>query len=394
MANILYGRDAALARARILTDYKWTPVRDLPTYTKAEGNCVLPAGKEVMGFPYSGVEPNDQFLCENVSLETFLSAVPNPDSVLYQPGKGKFGTCNYGIVCNGLARYALGIPERISTRLWNTIPGIRTLAPKGAYSVDEMQLCDVIHAFNDGRNHVAMITDLVYDENGHVCEVEVSEAVRPCCVRRRFTPEKYYEKYAVFALQRYDFLDDVPPLDADEMQALFSSGIDKRMPKIAVDHGDKSNYLLGEDVAVSVFADAPDTVELLRDGDVVDTYPVDCRALFPLTLSRGYYTVRLKNAGDAVHFAVVGARLSHEVHGDEITVYFDSCDERSVPTHLDFRTKGEGWSSLAEWIRFTEEEKRAGAITRRIHPEGDNFKVSFRNAYGIWVHQMTHIERK
>ena len=23
----------------------------------------------------------------------------NPDGTLYQPGKGKFGTCNYGIVC-------------------------------------------------------------------------------------------------------------------------------------------------------------------------------------------------------------------------------------------------------------------------------------------------------
>lgn len=391
MTKMLYGKDAALARARLLTDYKWTPVRDVPTYTRVDGNCVLLAGTEVTGFPYSGVEPNDKFLGENVSIETFLSAVPNPDGTLYQPGKGKFGTCNYGIVCNGLVRYALGIPERVSTRLWNTVPGMRTLKPKGEYSVDEMETGDVLHAFNDGRNHVAMITDLERDGNGRVTAVEVSEAVRPTCVRRRFTPEQYYEKYKVFALQRYDFLDDVPPLDADAMEALFSSGIDKIRPKITVDHGDKSNYLLGDAVAVSVFADAPDTVQLLRDGEVIESYPVSARALFPLTLARGYYTARLKNEGSEVRFAVMGAMLSHEVHGDEITVYFDACDERSIPTHLDFRMKGEGWASLAEWIRFTDADRRAGQITHRIHPEAENYKVSFRNEYGIWTMPMKPI---
>ena len=40
--------------------------------------------------------------------------------------------------------------------------------------------------------------------------------------------------------------------------------------------------------------------------------------LFALTLPRGYYTARLKEAGDETHFAVVGASLSHTVKGDEI----------------------------------------------------------------------------
>lgn len=390
---MLYGRDAALARARLLTDYKWMPVRDVPNYLRNAGNIVLPAGEEVTGFPYSGVESIDKFVTENVSIETFLSAIPNPDSTLYAAGHGKFGTANYGIVCNGLVRYALGIPERVSTRLWNTIPGIRTLAPKGEYSVDDMALCDVLHAFNDGRNHVAMITDLVYDATGRVCEVEVSEAVRPVCKRRRFTPEAYYEKYKAFALQRYDFLDSVPPLDADAMTALFTSGIDKRRPKIAVDNGDKSNYLLGDEIILSVFADDFDEVLLIADGKTVATYPVGKRALFPLTLPRGYYEARLKNAGDTVFFAVMGAELSYTVEGDTVTVFFDACDQNSIPSHFDFRTKGTGWSSLAEWHRFTDDERKAGCMTRKIHPEGENFKVSFRNPYGIWVHPMTHIDR-
>ena len=357
--TMLYGKDAALARARLLTDYKWTPVCDVPTYTKDPGYCVLPAGEEVAGFPYAGSELCDKFVGENVSIETFMSVVANPDSILYRPGRGSFGTAEYGIVCNGFVRFALGIPERVPTRIWNAIPGIRTVAPKGEYSVDEMALCDVLHAFNDGRNHVAMITGLVRDEAGHVTEVEVSEAARPTCKRRRFTPEEFYEKYKVFALQRYDLLDTVPPIEMEAVQALLASGIDKNRPKIAVDNGEKSNYLLGSPVTVSVFADAPDTVQLLKDGETVAEYPVGARAFFPLTLDRGYYTARLKAAGDEVHFAVMGAEISHTVIGNEITVTFDSHDERSVPLHLDFRMAGVGCASLAAWSRLTEEETRA-----------------------------------
>ena len=394
---ILYAKNAVLARARMLTDFKWTPACDVPTYTRSEGNGVLPAGIEVTGFPYSSIESTDKFITENVSVETFLSVIPNPDSVFYRAGRGAFGTMSYGLVCNGLVRYALGIPERISTKRWNAIPGMRTISPKGEYSVDEMELCDVLYAFNDGRYHVALITDLVRDEAGHVTVVEVSEAVRPHCKRRRFTPEEYYEKYKPFALQRYDFLDDVPSFDVDAMTSLLTSGIDKKRPRITVDNGDKSNYLEGEAVTVSVCTDAPDTVEILKDGAPVkahiwknafDTIPVGARAIFSLTLPRGYYIARLKNAGSEVHFAVVGASLSHTVKGDEITVFFDAQDEKSRPVHFDLREKGKGSASLAECHPLTEEEAREGHATRKIHPEGENYKVYFRNEYGIWTMPM------
>lgn len=397
---ILYGKDAALARARLLTDFKWTPVRDVPTYTRDAGNGVLPAGAEVTGFPYSSLEMTDKFITENVSIETFLSAVSNPDSVFYRAGRGALGAMNYGLVCNGLARYALGIPERISTKRWCGIPGMRTIAPKGEYSVDDMEKCDVLYAFNDGRSHVALVTDLVRDEAGHVTVVEVSEAVRPHCKRRKFTPEEYYEKYKPFALQRYDFIDDVPPFDVDAMTSLLTSGMEKKCPRITVDYGDKSNYLEGEAVTVSVFADAPDTVEFFKDGLPVavfilkqryDAIPVEKRALFALTLPRGYYTARLKEAGDETHFAVVGASLSHTVKGDEITVFFDAQDEKSRPVHFDLREKGKGLAPLAECHPLTEEEAREGHATRKIHPEGENYKVYFRNEYGIWTMPMKPI---
>ena len=69
-------KKAIIARSRQLTDFKWTPIRDVPTYLRNVGNTVLPAGIEVTGFPYSSTELTDKFFTENVSFESFLSAIP------------------------------------------------------------------------------------------------------------------------------------------------------------------------------------------------------------------------------------------------------------------------------------------------------------------------------
>ena len=42
---------AVIARSKQLTDFKWTPLKEVPTYLRNVGNTVLPAGVEVSGFP-------------------------------------------------------------------------------------------------------------------------------------------------------------------------------------------------------------------------------------------------------------------------------------------------------------------------------------------------------
>lgn len=132
-------------------------MRDIPTYTIKDGHGVIPAGKTVTGFPYSSTEATDKFIGQNVSFETFLSAIPNPESKLYQSGHGALGRCNYGIVCNGFVRYILGIPYRVNTQRWHTIEGMHMVFQKDSYKVEDVKLCDILHAFNDGRNHVFVV---------------------------------------------------------------------------------------------------------------------------------------------------------------------------------------------------------------------------------------------
>ena len=382
---------AVIARSRQLTDFKWTPLRDVPTYLKTIGNTVLPAGVEVTGIPYSSTELKDKFITENVSFESFLTAVANPDSLIYSIGYGAYSCCNYGIVCNGVARYALGIKIRVSTKCWETVPGMRYVAKQGEYTAEDIELCDVLYACWSGRSHVALITDLLRDESGKIVEIEVSEAVRPSCKRRQFTVEEYFEKYKIFALMRYDYLESVPPFD-NELDEVLNSGLDKKTPKISVNGGNKSNYLASDEVIISVFSDDNDVVEVLCNGKLVEEIKVGPRAVIPKRFDRGYYEARLKNANESVFFCVNKAKIQFSVENDILTVKADPCDEKSEIHYFDFRIAGIGCASLAKYEELTDEEKQSGCFSRPIPSDGYNFKVYFKNEYGIWVHPMKPIK--
>ncbi len=382
---------AILARARQLTDFKWTPIRDVPTYTKAQGQMVLPAGTEVTGFPYSSTERTDKFLTENVSIESFLTAIPNPHSKLYQPGHGALSACNYGIVCNGFVRYAFGIRRRVSTSRWFTIPGMRLIAPKQQYSAEDIRLLDVLHAFGEGINHVALITDILRGEDGNIVEIEVSEAVRPSCKRARYTPDRFFEHFKLFGLCRYDGIEQAPAYNMEDHRLLTESGMEKLTPGITVDNGNKSNYLVGDEIIISVFGEEEDTAELYRGDELISEYRIGAKAMIPFRLDRGYYTVKRKNAGDSVEFCVNRAEIRHEVHDGMITVYADSCDENSKLLYADFRQAGDGCAALEKFEELTEEEKQTGCFTRPIPGNAENFKVYWQNPYGVWTHPMESI---
>ena len=387
------GERAALTRSHQLTELVWTPVRDIPTYIKKK-NCVLPAGVPVKGFPYASTEKTDKFITENVSIRTFLSAIKNPHSKLYQPGQAQYYTCNYGIVCNGLARYAFGIPYRVSTKCWETIPGMRRVADHGCYTAEDICLLDVLYAFGEGRNHVALVTDILKDESGAIREIEVSDAVRPSCRRVRYDLDTFFEKWKLFHLDRYDYLADVPPVNEADA-ALLRGYIDGAEPNaIEVDNGDFSNYLLGQIAVISTFIEGEDTVEIFREGEIVETYDISGKTVRSFEPeARGYYTARLKNNGAEVKFAFLSAKNDFEIDGDTITVKADPRDEASEIHYMDFRIPGQSPGALAKYEVLTEEERCRGIITRKIPSDAGSFKVYYRNPYGIWTHPLTPIEK-
>ena len=400
------GKEAALYRSRQLTEFRWTPVGDIPVYTKATGKTKLPAGQPQLGMLYSSPEPTDKFIFENISFETFLSVLANPDSALYN--KDLNGSNNswayFGLVCNGLARYAFNIRRRFSTKRWPTVPGMRKIADDGAYTAEQIELCDVLYAHGKGRSHVAIVTDILRDETGEIRQIEVSEAVRPVCERKQYDLEVFFEKYKLFALWRYDFVDEVPMPDPKEDLCL-KQGV-PGLPVIAVDYGNKSNYRTYEDVVISAFTEGENEIQICRDGEMVETLVISGRGNVTRRFDRGYYTAKHVGTGESVEFCVAEPKIRHQVEDGKLTVWVDSCDAGSKILYMDFREKSSRGISyvmstkdqkvcysttcaaLAKLEELTDEEKETGVFTREIPEDAVNFKIYFENKYGIWTHTM------
>ena len=152
---------------------------------------------------------------------------------------------------------------------------------------------------------------------------------------------------------------------------------------------------------ISVFSDEPDVIELYRGGKLVEEIKVGARAKVPHTLGRGYYVAKLKNANESVEFCVNKAKIGafsavkvaafSDVNEGNIYVTADPCDENSEILYFDFRVDGFGCASLAKYEELTAEEKQSGKFSRPIPSDAENFKVYFKNKYGVWVHPMTKI---
>lgn len=402
------GKEAVLFRSRQLTEFKWTALGDIPVYKKDIGKTKIAAGDTMQGMLYSSTEPTDKFITENISFETFLSILANPDSALYH--KDIHGHNNswayFGIVCNGLVRYALNIQRRYSTKRWPTVPGMRMVAKEGTYTPEDIQLCDVLYAFGNGSNHVALITDILRDETGKICLIEVSEAIRVTCVRRQFTPEAYFEKFALFALWRYDYVDSVPMPDPWQ-NACLERGV-PGLPSVAVDYGNKTNYRTYEDVVISAFGEGENKLAIYRNDELLEELTITGRGKVSRRFDRGYYSVKHLGTCEEVEFCVTEPEISHSVENGVLTVKADPCDCRSVIQHMEFREKSKGatadafgntcelfynpvCAALSKMEELTEEEKKTGVFSRPIPADAANFKVYFRNKYGAWTHTMIKI---
>ena len=407
--NISPGKKAVLQRARQLTEFVWTPLRDVPVFTLDNGKTILRAMRRIKGMLYSSTEPVDKFITENVSFETFRTIVNNPDSALYNKDLGGHNNswAYFGVVCNGLARYALNIPRRYSTKRWPDIPGMRKIADDGKYTVNEIEICDVLYAYGKGRNHVALVTDLIYDEAGRVTHVEVSEAIRPYCIRRIYSAEDFYEEFKLFGLCRYDYIDDVPLPDSSYTE-FFAENSVSLTPHIAVDYGNKTNYRTYEDVVVSVFDDGENEIEVIKDNNLSEKIVINGRGSVSRCFEKGYYKLIHSNSGEYVEFGVTEPLINHSVKDGFLTVNVSSGDANSFISHMEFREKtrddavkdaentfaqfyNSDCAPLSKMEELTEEEKKTGIITRKIPDDANNFKVYFKNQYGIWTHKMIRI---
>ena len=275
--NILYdiprsaGVQNLIDRARRITEFKWTPAQELylqETRTGVSFFAPCCNGKapekpeEQTGIPYSSARIANKFVGIDITFDTFLTAVQNPASILYQRNIGDFYDPNYncrianaffyyGTVCSAFADYVYDLSIHRCTYEWGDSQEFYEVLDG---TVDCLQLGDsllVNRADGTVGGHVSVGTGLGRDEQGKVKEVQISEGVTLRARSIWYTAEEFSRTLLTGGgsdrVFRYRYLDSVRP---PEPMLSRSKG------ELMLNMGDYSGYLEGETIEINVCVDA------------------------------------------------------------------------------------------------------------------------------------------
>ncbi|MDF2720468.1 MAG: hypothetical protein K0Q59_143 [Paenibacillus sp.] len=399
----------AQRKAQQLAGIVWTPLRDIP-----HNGGQFDAGTMITGLPYSSVRECDKFIGLDISLETFMTALRNPASVLYtrnlrDPNDPGHNTGNnncaayYGVVCSTFAAYVIGLDCRYTTIHWHKAEGmnrVRDQSPYGAKIGDT--LCTPPHI----EGHVMVVHDIVRTVSGKIKAIEIIESVKPVVKRTRYTPETFMgllnEKG--YVLYRYDGIVDnqyapSPYVAVDEEQ---EPGVAYNTI-LALDCGNKANYRLGESTAIHVMDKGAVELVIQQRNDVDSAWNTRCSIAvsevtdvmingvsypiftYPLT-NMGFYQAHcvMENgeASEAVEWQV--SSVSAEVpksaavnEGGDVTF---ASSNNAKPLYISWNNSS-GVSYKCQSL--TEKEIAAGtAVTSFDQPGTWYVKVYFQTTYG------------
>lgn len=383
----------AVKRAKQFTDVQWAPIAKMPgvILTKeynwnswADQDFV--AGQVYTGVPYSGgVINTNTYVGLNIGLDSFVTAVQNPNSVLYTKSQNHTkGDTYFGTVCSKFAQYVLDIPGSYSTSAIPQVEGIAKVADANKYTEYDIELCDILLY---PSVHTAVVTDLIYDHNGRIAFVEVSEAYPPCCQRIQWPIAEFYTRWLKdCALYRYEHLYSTPYIQNDYVNVETETGAVKYFDcALMPEYGDKYNYARTSTATgkVHILKTNYSKAVIKRDDAVIDEITLTSATTqftFPLNVE-GLLEMYLEDAdgnkSESVYACVVKATVTvKDFSGGNLTVAITG-------------TSGVPWYAMVG-SRFIRLDGKGDATV-----EGDtaSFKVSgtsgsvtvaYKNDYGIY----------
>ena len=151
--------------------------------------------------PYAQPVNSGQFIGYGVTLEDFLAAAADVNSVYYsrQSEFNGWTSAYYGTDCAAFVAMCWGTVRQDCSTLpyFSTNIGVVSTA-----NLSKIQLGDALDSTSVG--HVVLVTDLSYDESGNLTQIEITEQTPPQLKRSYFTPAELVEKYGKeFYIYRY-----------------------------------------------------------------------------------------------------------------------------------------------------------------------------------------------
>lgn len=402
------GVENALKRARQMLDIRWTPVERFPSGVSSSEPAGTPKIRRDFhyapwrprtGMAYSSVRRNEKYVGFNVSIETFMTALYNPKSVLYtRSHHGDVEITNmlsyYGIVCSCFGSYVCGLPYRTSGARIIDDPDVTEI---GTDTLEPLELCDLV--INRGT-HVAVITDIQRDINGHVHFITVSESVLPLCVSNTYSADEFRKcwldqgyhiyRYAGVHNQSYEpspyvYVEGDPVLEKPPVNTALMSIF-----------GDKANTRLDEAVEFTVFEKDWTAVEITDSDGAVTQLPIDGDTAVFHPQKAGFYTAACTRDGamsQKVHFAVtdstVAINAEQITQGGKLELTFRTDAPETPVLYIINRVEG---CTERQRGYFTDTEMASGKAEIPVNLIPGNYYVYTvaRNSYGFYASVPSH----
>lgn len=255
------------------------------------------------GMPYSSACFEDGYIGNSISIYTFMCAVKNPNSVLYnETSKSYTGSDYYGTVCTSLLMAAWGIPVLIIVRAVKKLEKVVNV-PTASVRVGDAILTST---------HAQVVTRVDRDAFGRVVSVEISESVTGGCTRRTQTFSSF-KRDAKDILYRYSDIDGADNYVANEFLNLMDEEYvaNPTYPDIMTYYGDKVTRKYGTDIPIHVLKSSGySSIEVYKDGTQIDT-----RSVANFTISSpavGSYEVRMigTDTTSSTFFDIVSCSVS------------------------------------------------------------------------------------
>lgn len=377
---------------------------------------VLKKNSNIIGFPYSSVRKTDSFVGFEVSVDTYLSAINNPASIMYT-NNFQSPECYgyspfiqyvwnpYGNVCSTLIGNAFDLDIRYSTYEWENIECMEKIAA----DVNNIELCDVlcnVTSNDTSGGHLAIITDILRDEDGNIVYLQITEAGIPV-MSRTYLHVNFFKSYYLkeFSVYRYKNIDKVPELDS-----LYLNNEKEYNPYIALDRGDMSVYRKGDAVEINITNPNIESVEIEAFDNQAQSYKhikTAKKDLWSLTEINGeeftVYRFTPQSYGKYRVYCKVNNKISdylYFISADSGDIEFDfkpSQNSSNINSNELFSIKFSGYQNCTPLYicienknyvtrvqrMLSKEEISSGRATISYHLTGDVFvKIYYQNEFG------------
>lgn len=378
-----WGQANILANSRHVSDVVWTPVGNMPQVDRAHAErdpvSYFPMAEQ-RGLPYSSVRDQDKAIGMDVSIHTFLSAVRDPNSVLYT----RRSTCSnsstyYGTVCSGMINVAMGIGLNLTNYFLSKWDEFETIPMQAIQPGDMIWI----------SGHCALIYDTKTDEYGRINQVTVAEEWRPLPRHVVYNSwQAFVTGRAGYIARRYKNRDGVPYTAIPYVQNFDEPEQDITWPNVQTDHGDAAVFMADEDVQINVI-DAADYTDIVVTRGSTTVFTKSTIEGFTLQgVAAGLYTITAHSpTQDSVStFYVVSATATFDASTGEVT--FSS--ENAVPVRVNVYSVP---VTEEEIHILTDAERAAGRanVLELISGDKHHAKVTFMTPYGtaVWYSE-TH----